>query len=625
MSANNSRTDLHRLESGNGETGQDRTDADILQFERFASNFVAKGCIMKRIIWLALGLIVLMTAAQADTPAQANDVMIQNVIDLGIMEGRGTGVAGLSVNGSVVVGSFYDTKKHEHAYRWTLAEGVRDIGAPDWKDGSSVAVSADGSVIIGKFTDTNYRIHVFRWTQVGGIRDLGAIGGLKAFAKNISADGSIITGSFWDTTNRTWHAFRWTQAKGVQDIGAIGGEGAGGLDELGASTDGSAIVGHFLDKTNRKHVFRWTENGGIQDLASMGGKSAAIGGVSADGSVIAGDFIDTDNHNHVFYWNQADGAQDISSISGATTEVRGVSADGSVVVGRFRYTGSIQDHVFRWSQKNGFQDLGNMNWKSADVIGVSADGSEIVGTFIYPNNNQNHILRWTQKMGIQDLGVISGKSSQVNGISADGSFIFGFFIDSNNNIHSFISPIDALIRLTSEEAPFALRKAISAVPNTSTGNDTSAMVQQNAQSGITSDQHADQQVSQRIHYLGRNITNHQIATYVDSCFKKVELVGSAHYPEKDGMGKIAGQVGATIFINANGTLNRVQINKSSGSKDIDDEVSNIARLASPFDVFPVALSNADEIAITRNWKFDPRKIDVTSDVSAHGRTADSEE
>jgi protein TonB len=60
----------------------------------------------------------------------------------------------------------------------------------------------------------------------------------------------------------------------------------------------------------------------------------------------------------------------------------------------------------------------------------------------------------------------------------------------------------------------------------------------------------------------------------------------------------------TVVIKSNGELERVEVNRSSGQKVLDQAAMRIVKMASPYAVFPESIRrDTDVIEITRTWSF----------------------
>ena len=69
-------------------------------------------------------------------------------------------------------------------------------------------------------------------------------------------------------------------------------------------------------------------------------------------------------------------------------------------------------------------------------------------------------------------------------------------------------------------------------------------------------------------------------------------------------GKHYGSLVLTVVIKANGDLDRVEINRSSGKSVLDEAAMRIVRLAAPYAAFPNAIrTDTDLLEITRVWSF----------------------
>jgi protein TonB len=60
----------------------------------------------------------------------------------------------------------------------------------------------------------------------------------------------------------------------------------------------------------------------------------------------------------------------------------------------------------------------------------------------------------------------------------------------------------------------------------------------------------------------------------------------------------------TAVIKSDGSLERVEVNRSSGQKVLDQAAARIVKLAAPYAAFPADISrDTDVIEITRTWTF----------------------
>lgn len=93
------------------------------------------------------------------------------------------------------------------------------------------------------------------------------------------------------------------------------------------------------------------------------------------------------------------------------------------------------------------------------------------------------------------------------------------------------------------------------------------------------------------------------AQYVEDWRQKVERVGTYNYPV-EAKGRLYGRLKLTVGIRANGEVESVEIDRSSGEKVLDDAARRIVELAAPYSPFPPKLSErVDILYITRHWTF----------------------
>ena len=105
-------------------------------------------------------------------------------------------------------------------------------------------------------------------------------------------------------------------------------------------------------------------------------------------------------------------------------------------------------------------------------------------------------------------------------------------------------------------------------------------------------------------FVGARAAEYRFAQYVDNWRLRVERVGNLNYPEEAKARKLYGSLQLTVAIKADGEVESVEINRSSGHKVLDQAAVRIVRLASPFDRFPDNIrTDTDILHITRTWTF----------------------
>jgi len=107
----------------------------------------------------------------------------------------------------------------------------------------------------------------------------------------------------------------------------------------------------------------------------------------------------------------------------------------------------------------------------------------------------------------------------------------------------------------------------------------------------------------RKRFIGARTEEYRFAQYIEDWRRKVERIGTLNYPEA-ARGKLYGSLVLTASINHDGSLNRVDINRSSGYKVLDDAAKRIVQMASPYSQFPPDIRrDTDILEITRTWYF----------------------
>lgn len=95
-----------------------------------------------------------------------------------------------------------------------------------------------------------------------------------------------------------------------------------------------------------------------------------------------------------------------------------------------------------------------------------------------------------------------------------------------------------------------------------------------------------------------------VAVYLDSWRRKIERVGTIHFPAIARRESLTGTPVIEVTIGADGRLIDASLKSSSGHPELDEAAMRILKLASPFDPFPRALgAKHDEIRIAYEWQF----------------------
>ena len=105
-------------------------------------------------------------------------------------------------------------------------------------------------------------------------------------------------------------------------------------------------------------------------------------------------------------------------------------------------------------------------------------------------------------------------------------------------------------------------------------------------------------------FIGARAQEYRFAQYVEDWRQKVERVGTLNYPEA-ARGKLYGSLLLSVTIRADGSVEKVGVQRSSGHKVLDDAAVRIVKMAAPYAPFPPDIrKDYDIIEITRTWKFE---------------------
>lgn len=105
-------------------------------------------------------------------------------------------------------------------------------------------------------------------------------------------------------------------------------------------------------------------------------------------------------------------------------------------------------------------------------------------------------------------------------------------------------------------------------------------------------------------FIGARTQEYRYARYVEDWRSKVERIGNLNYPQQARDQKIYGKLTLTVSIRSDGSLESVEINRSSGQRILDAAAMRIVKLAAPYGAFPPDIrKETDVLSITRTWTF----------------------
>ena len=105
-------------------------------------------------------------------------------------------------------------------------------------------------------------------------------------------------------------------------------------------------------------------------------------------------------------------------------------------------------------------------------------------------------------------------------------------------------------------------------------------------------------------FVGARAEEYRFARYVEDWRLKVERIGNLNYPQAARDRKLYGSLLLTVSIRADGTLEAVEVNRSSGQRILDAAAVKIVEMSAPYAPFPPDIRrDTDILHITRTWTF----------------------
>jgi protein TonB len=107
----------------------------------------------------------------------------------------------------------------------------------------------------------------------------------------------------------------------------------------------------------------------------------------------------------------------------------------------------------------------------------------------------------------------------------------------------------------------------------------------------------------RKQFIGANAAEYRFAQYEDDWRVRVERIGTLNFPA-EARGKLYGNLRLTVTIKPDGSVESIELDRSSGLKALDAAAFKIVRMATPFAAFPPDIRrDTDLLVITRTWFF----------------------
>ena len=130
-----------------------------------------------------------------------------------------------------------------------------------------------------------------------------------------------------------------------------------------------------------------------------------------------------------------------------------------------------------------------------------------------------------------------------------------------------------------------------------------SMTMAKLQPGIQRDRKSQSKLPRR-KWISANTRAYEYAAYMQAWVAKVERVGNLNYPEEIRRLKLTGDLVMTVGINLDGSVEILDITRSSGLPQLDQAAARIVRLAGPYSPLPDYIqTDVDVLHITRTWRF----------------------
>ncbi len=105
-------------------------------------------------------------------------------------------------------------------------------------------------------------------------------------------------------------------------------------------------------------------------------------------------------------------------------------------------------------------------------------------------------------------------------------------------------------------------------------------------------------------FIGARTQEYRFAQYIEDWRIKVERIGNLNYPEQARRQHIFGKLQLSVSIRADGSVESIEVNRSSGHPILDAAAKRIVRLTAPFSPLPPSITkDTDILTITRTWSF----------------------
>jgi periplasmic protein TonB len=105
-------------------------------------------------------------------------------------------------------------------------------------------------------------------------------------------------------------------------------------------------------------------------------------------------------------------------------------------------------------------------------------------------------------------------------------------------------------------------------------------------------------------FIGARTEGVVYAEYVDQWRQRIEKIGTQYFPEEARRRKLYGSLVMTVHIRADGSVEKIEIDRSSGYRLLDTAARRAVDLAGPFPPFPASVrKDWDILSISRTFSY----------------------
>ena len=105
-------------------------------------------------------------------------------------------------------------------------------------------------------------------------------------------------------------------------------------------------------------------------------------------------------------------------------------------------------------------------------------------------------------------------------------------------------------------------------------------------------------------FIGARTQEYRFAQYIEDWRIKVERIGNLNYPEEARRRQLYGKLQLSVSIRSDGSLDSIEVSRSSGHRILDAAAMRIVKLAAPYSPLPPEITrDTDILTIVRTWTF----------------------